>query len=187
VEVELQNEGRDDENETQVQDSWVDNETLQQQEQQQQEKLEHDQREQQEQIRQDWQEYLQKQARREMQNRELLPNRSSVPRIIETQSTCSPFQYSQDDSFEEQTWYSLNDTPVLGDVGKLALDVMGLLEDGLSDFLLGPPEENEKQKSKRRKKRSKSKREQREMSNVKATEEWDYRQQLPMPKLSQLL
>jgi hypothetical protein len=200
VEAELQNEGRDDENEneTQVQLSLVD-ETLQQQ---QQEKLERYRKEQQEQIREDWQEYLRKQARREMlHHHELLADDSVPCAFIEARgaqsTTSSPHQSSQDDcSFEEEeTWYSVNDVPALFDVGKVALEVMGFIGDGLNDLLLGPSEENEKPKSKKRKKKkSKSKREcttttttTRETSNFNATEETDFWQQHHLPKLSLLL
>jgi hypothetical protein len=195
VEAELEHEERDDKHDTQGQDLSADvdeDETIQLQ--LQQDKMEHYRKEQQEQIGEDWQEYLRKQIREEMHQEVFLPNNkdSSIPRVIvASSSNCSQFQGSQDDddndSFDEETWYSLEGLPAFRGVGNLAFNVMGLLEEGLNDFFLGPPppeNENDKDKQKNKRNKKKSKRN-KELS--KDNENNDYRRRLPMPKLSQLV
>ena len=113
-------------------------------------------REEQEQaIGEDWQEYLRKQIRLEMQQEVRPSPRRSVPSVVGANSSFTS-QHSEETSSEEETWYSLNDGKhALHGVQTMASSLMGLLEEGLSDFFLGPPPSDEQDK--KRKKKSKTK------------------------------
>lgn len=123
-------------------------------------KLQQYRKEQEEAIGEDWQEYLRKQIRQEMQQRQEIqqafrPNpRRSVPSVIAATSSCTS-HHSEETSFEEETWYSIDHGNALRGVQTMAANLMGLLEEGISDFLLGPPDETQK----KRKKKSKTKEE----------------------------
>lgn len=111
--------------------------------------------EQEEAIGEDWHEYLRKQIRQEMQQEFLPSPRHSVPIVIAATSSCTS-HHSEETSSEEETWYSKSEdgmNAALYGVQTMAANLMGLLEEGLSDFLLGPSDE----KQKKRKKKSKTK------------------------------
>lgn len=120
-------------------------------------KLQQYRKEQEEAIGEDWQEYLRKQIRQEMQQRqqtqqELRPNqrRSAVPSVIAATSSF-PSHHSEETSFEEETWYSIDDRSALRGVQVMASNLMGLLEEGISDFFLGPPDQEQKKPKKKSK------------------------------------